>query len=81
MYDSMFVLAIVFLTVVLPLWLLLHYVTQWRKARGFSKEEEAMLEELWESATRMEERVRALEEIVEADVPDWRGRARRHRAE
>jgi phage shock protein B len=67
-----FVLGIIFLTVILPLWLLLHYITQWRKARGLSKDDERMLEELWETAIRMEDRVRTLEQILDSEAPDWR---------
>lgn len=72
MGDLMFVPVVVFVTIVLPLWLLLHYVTKWKQSRGLSKDDERMLEDLWQSAMRMEERIQTLEEILDAQSPDWR---------
>ncbi|RZV45918.1 MAG: envelope stress response membrane protein PspB, partial [Sphingomonadaceae bacterium] len=39
-----------------------------------SNEDEKMLEELWESAQRMESRINALETILDNEVADWRKR-------
>ncbi|MGB1027786.1 MAG: envelope stress response membrane protein PspB, partial [Rhodospirillaceae bacterium] len=47
---------ILFLTIVAPLWILLHYLSRWRAGRGLSADDEKMLGDLWESAGRMEER-------------------------
>ncbi|MCP1728295.1 phage shock protein B [Natronospira proteinivora] len=72
MSEMTFVLAIVFITIVVPLWLLLHYITRWRQSRGLSREDEHMLEELWESAGRMEERIETLERILDEQNSEWR---------
>jgi phage shock protein B len=69
-----FVPAILFVVVVLPLWLLLHYVTRWRATRGLSTEDERMLADLWKNARRLEERVATLETILDAEAPGWRTR-------
>jgi phage shock protein B len=66
------VLAILFMVVVLPLVIVLHYVTKWRESRTLSKDEEKMLEDLWSSAQRMESRINSLETILEDVAPDWR---------
>ena len=47
MSGASFVLAVLFLTIVAPLWLIFHYVTKWRAARGLSAEDERMLADLW----------------------------------
>ncbi len=65
---------ILVLTVVVPLALILHYVTKWRTAKGLTNEDEKMLEDLWESAQRMESRINALETILDDEVKDWRKR-------
>jgi phage shock protein B len=65
----------VFVALVLPLWLILHYVTRWRSNRGLTAADEKMLADLWQSAKRMEERIRTLETILDAEAPGWRGRA------
>lgn len=66
------VIAILLVVVVAPLVIILHYVTKWREAKGLSKEDEQMLEDLWQSAQRMESRVNALETILDDHVEDWR---------
>jgi phage shock protein B len=60
---------------VLPLWLLLHYVTRWRESRRLSRNDEQALAELWASARKMEERIATLETILDAEAPGWRRRA------
>jgi phage shock protein B len=74
MNGMMFPLLVILLTVVVPLALLLHYITKWREAKGLSAEDEQMLEDLWQDAKRMESRVNALETILDDEVPDWRKR-------
>jgi phage shock protein B len=69
-----FVLMILFLTIVAPLWIIFHYLTKWRMARGLSAEDERLLAELWESASRMEGRIGTLEKILDAEAPGWRAR-------
>ena len=66
---------ILLLTIILPLWIILHYVTKWKSSKGLSTEDEKMLSEIWESANRMEERINTLERILDVDSPDWRRRA------
>ncbi len=72
-FDFLFVPLIILLAIVAPLWILAHYVTRWRTAKTISGEDEKLLQELWESAERMEDRIGTLERILKADDPDWRG--------
>ena len=67
--------AIVFTVCVLPLAIIMHYVTKWKATKGLSAEEERMLEELWMDSQKMESRLNALETILDGEVPDWRRRA------
>ncbi len=64
--------VILFLAVVAPIWIIAHYATRWRATKALSSDEEQLLEELWESAERMEQRINALERILDAEVTDWR---------
>lgn len=77
MGGGAFVLGIVFLTIVAPVWIVAHYVTRWRAARRLSGEDEKALGELWQSARRMESRIDALEKVLDAEAPGWRMRAGR----
>ena len=53
-------------------WVILHYVTQWKKARGLSIEDENLLDELHSLARRLDDRMNTIERIVAADTPDWK---------
>ncbi|MDB5406341.1 MAG: pspB [Rhodospirillales bacterium] len=70
--GSFFVLGILFLTIVAPLWISAHYGTRWRKARGISREDEKTLADLLESARRIEQRVEGLEKLLDVQSPGWR---------
>lgn len=60
-----------FLFVGLP-WLIMHYVTKWRAAPKITEEDERMLDEMFNLARRLEDRLNTVERIVAADNPDWR---------
>jgi len=49
-------------------------MTKWKESKGLSREDEKMLEEIWESAQKMESRINALETILDDQAPDWRRR-------
>lgn len=66
---------IIFCIFVAPLWLILHYATARRRSAGLSRDDERMLEELWQLAGRMESRVNALETILDTQAPGWRNKA------
>lgn len=72
MGNSIITLAILFVTIPLPLWIILHYVTKWKRSRELSGTEEDMLEEIWSLSQQMESRLNALETIMEDEIPDWR---------
>jgi phage shock protein B len=60
-----------FLFIGMP-WLVLHYVTQWKRSSSISIEDENLLDELYETARRLEARLETVERIVAADNPDFR---------
>ena len=71
--EDIFVPAIVLgiLFIGLP-WLILHYVTKWKSAATLPVEDERLLDELYDLARRLEDRVHTVERIIAADNPDWR---------
>ncbi len=74
MSETMYILATLFVTIVLPLWIILHYVTKWKRSRELSGTEEEMLQEIWSLSQQMESRLNALETIIDDEIPDWRKR-------
>lgn len=53
-------------------WLILHYVTQWKKSATLTIEDEKLLDELHDLAGRLDERVCSIERIMTAENPNWR---------
>ena len=70
--SGIFVLIIVFMTVVLPIYLIMHYVTKWKATKGLSNDEQRLLEDLWKDSQAMQSRLNALETILDAQNPEWK---------
>jgi phage shock protein B len=69
-----FILGLIFLTIVAPIWIVAHYLTRWRRSRKLSADDERSLGELYDIARRMEGRVVQLERVLDAEAPGWRTR-------
>ncbi|HTN13896.1 MAG TPA: envelope stress response membrane protein PspB [Sphingomonadaceae bacterium] len=63
--------AIVAIFVALP-WIIFHYITKWKTAATITTDDEALLEELYQLARRLDERMDTVERLVAADNPDFR---------
>jgi len=67
-------LGILFMTVVAPLMIIFHYVSKWKQSKTLTSEDEQILTELWDSAERIEGRIRNIERILDAESPDWKAK-------
>ncbi|MCF7498715.1 MULTISPECIES: envelope stress response membrane protein PspB [unclassified Pseudoalteromonas] len=63
---------IVFMVVVAPLWLILHYRSKKQVSQGLSEHEHRQLLELAQKADKMAERVETLEALLDQEAPQWR---------
>ncbi len=71
--SSLFGVAlIVFLAIPAPLFIILYFMSKWKQSRELSSADEEMLEGLWTLSQRLEERLEALETILDNEAPDWR---------
>ena len=73
--PALFVLLIIFMTVVLPIVIVMHYTTKWKSIKGLSDEEQRTLEDLWRESQSMQSRLNALETILDDEVPEWKKKA------
>lgn len=64
--------VIIFLIIVAPIWLILHYRSKKQVSQGLSQDEYIQLSELSEMADQMSERIQTLESILDAETPNWR---------
>ena len=67
--ENVFFLVILLLG--LP-WLVLHYITKWKTAATITTDDEVLLEELYNLAKRLDERMDTVERLVASDNPDFR---------
>jgi phage shock protein B len=63
---------IVFLVIVAPIWLILHYRSKKQISQGLTEEEYAHISELSSLADKMSERIQTLEAILDVESPNWR---------
>ena len=66
--------AILFMIFVAPIWLVLHYRAKGRIGAGLADSEREQLQGLLARTEKMQERVGALESILDAEVPGWRNK-------
>ncbi|RIV88069.1 envelope stress response membrane protein PspB [Aurantiacibacter zhengii] len=71
----MIVVAMIFIG--LP-WVILHYVTKWKTAATITTDDESLLEELYQLAKRLDERMDTVERLVASDNPDFEPARIRH---
>jgi phage shock protein B len=67
-----FPIVMVVLTVVMPLVIIMHYVTKFKATKGLSDDEQRLLEDLYKDCQSMQSRVNALETILDGQDPEWR---------
>jgi phage shock protein B len=68
-FIPVFIVGVLFIG--LP-WLILHYVTKWKQAKTLTGEDEQLLDDLYDTARRLEGRLHTVERIIAADHPDFR---------
>ena len=72
MEDVIMAPVIIFMIIVAPIWLVLHYRSKKQVSQGLSQEEYIQLSELSEVADTMADRIQTLEAILDAETPNWR---------
>lgn len=70
----LFVPIIVFLTIVAPIWIVVHYryKSKANSGDGLSANDRAELDEMIEVANKMAARIETLESILDVESPGWR---------
>lgn len=53
-------------------WIILHYITRWKTAATITTDDESLLEELYNLAKRLDERMDTVERLVASDNPDFK---------
>ena len=63
---------ILFMVIVAPVWIVMHYRSKGTKQAGISEAEHGRLLELTKIADSMMQRIETLEAILDKETPNWR---------
>jgi len=64
-------IVVLMLFIGLP-WLILHYLTKWKTAASITSDDEVLLDELYNLAKRLDERMDTVERLVASDNPEFK---------
>ena len=53
-------------------WIIMHYITKWKTAATITTDDEHLLEELYNLAKRLDERLDTVERLVASDNPEFK---------
>lgn len=80
-WKFMFVPTILFLVIVAPMWITMHYRSVSRSSRSLNREDRESIEHMLETVDKLTERIGSLETILDDDHSDWRQQVNRHERE
>jgi phage shock protein B len=72
--DLLIAPIIIFMVVVAPIWLVLHYRSKRQVSQGLTEEEFIQLNDLIAKAEKMSGRIETLEAILDTESPEWRAK-------
>ncbi len=65
--EDFFAILGIGLVMISLLWIIMHYVTKWKTAPTITNDDEVLLEELYNLAKRLDERMDTVERLVATD--------------
>lgn len=80
-WKFIFVPTILFMVIVAPMWITMHYRSVSRSSRSLSQEDRESIEQMLETVDKLTDRISTLESLLDAEHSDWRqhkGRAGRN---
>lgn len=69
--------TVIFLLVVAPLWITMHYRSVNRSSRSLTREDRESIDQMLETVDKLTDRIDALESILDADHREWRAQVNR----
>ena len=72
--EVLIIPIVLFMVIVAPIWLIMHYRSKRQVSQGLSEDEFKQLNELIQKADRMGQRIETLERILDSESPEWRSK-------
>lgn len=76
-WKFMFVPTILFIVIVAPMWITMHYRSVSRSSRSLNSEDRESIEHMLETVDKLTDRIGTLESILDIDHSDWRQQVNR----
>ena len=76
-WNFMFVPTILFMVVVAPIWITMHYRSLSRSSRSLNQEDRESIEQMLATVDKLTQRIGTLESILDDDHPGWRQQIQR----
>lgn len=70
-----FVLAVIFMVIVLPLWIVMSFIAKKNDSKGVNEEDRAVVNDLLTVIDKLEGRIHNLERILDREDPKWDARS------
>jgi phage shock protein B len=71
-FEFIFVPTILFMVIVMPLWITMHYRYKNKNSGGLAETDQATLDDLLRTLDRLTDRMETLETILDDRNPQWR---------
>jgi len=71
-FEMLFVPMVLFLVIVAPTWIVMHYRSVNRSSSQLSEDDRQAIEDMLVAVDQMADRIESLESILDADHPNWR---------
>ena len=71
-FEFFFVPTVLFLVIVAPIWIVMHYRSVNRSSRSLSEDDRESIDTMLVTVDKLNERIASLEAILDADHPNWR---------
>ncbi len=70
--EFMMVPTVLFMVVVMPIWIVMHYRSKGNTGRGLNENDQVVLDDLLRTLDSLTDRMDALESILDNRSPRWR---------
>jgi phage shock protein B len=70
--EAIFVPMVLFMVIVAPTWIVMHYRSINRSSRSLNEEDREALDQMLATVDKLSERIGSLESILDVDHPNWR---------
>lgn len=70
--DLIFVPTILFMVIVAPIWIVMHYRSKNRAVKGLNETDRMAIDDMLKTVDRLTDRIDALERILDVENQDWR---------